>query len=338
VPALHYGPDEPDLRAIGRPGLTKEISEESQRKVMGKSPALFGRVFDWFKKLNPDCRPSILFAAGVPESVWFAEEFSRRGVRAAHIDGQDVYLDGELIGSSKSAREDVLGLSLDNRVKVLCNRFVLREGVDAPWLYHGVFATVFGSLTSYLQSGGRLLRAHQSLDHVVVQDHGGNWWRYGSLNADRTWTLGDTAAGLQARREDGLRDGREEEPRRCPACGLVVARRSCVCGYEVARRPRMRPVAMSDGSLVEVSGRAVPPRQTRMREDTVEKWKSIYFASVKAQGGAAAERTFRQARGLFFHREGYWPPETLPFMPLEVNDWYRAVKEVPTERLIKGRG
>ena len=58
---------------------------------------------------------------------------------------------------------------------VLCNRFVC-AGIDAPWLAHGIFATIFTSLQSYLQSGGRLLRSFPGIDAVTIR-HGGNWWR-----------------------------------------------------------------------------------------------------------------------------------------------------------------
>ena len=58
---------------------------------------MFGRVLDHWRKLNPDGRPTILFAPGVAESIWFVDEFARNGIRAAHIDGEDTYLDGETV-------------------------------------------------------------------------------------------------------------------------------------------------------------------------------------------------------------------------------------------------
>src|SRR5207302_733945 len=121
---------------------------------------LIGRVWEWFEKINPEHKPTILFAPSVQGSLWFAEQFIKKGVPAAHIDGEEVFVDGQVYRTGKSVREDVLGRSRDGRIGVLCNRFVLREGIDAPWLCHGIFATVFGSLQSYLQSGGRLLRAY----------------------------------------------------------------------------------------------------------------------------------------------------------------------------------
>src|SRR5262249_18752567 len=160
---------------------------------------------DSFERLNPLHRRTILFAPGVPESIWFAEQFVKKGVSAVHIDGENVWVNGTLYESSRTAREDVLAASKEGRIVVLCNRFVLREGIKAPWLVHGILATVFGSLQSYLQAGGRLLRAYPGLESVSLQDHGGNWWRHDSLNADREWRLEDTNTSVAGRREDRMR-------------------------------------------------------------------------------------------------------------------------------------
>jgi hypothetical protein len=175
-----YAPDEPDWRAFrkamnkkagggeGDQGDALGITEPAARRVMGQVTddgpdrllsCLYGRVWKHFNLINPERRPSILFAPGVNESVWFAEQFTAKGVRAAHIDGESVWVDGEFHPTSKTLRRQVLDDSKAGRIGVICNRFVLREGIDAPWLDHGIAATVFGSLQTFLQSAGRLLRA-----------------------------------------------------------------------------------------------------------------------------------------------------------------------------------
>src|SRR5688572_31989517 len=37
--------------------------------------------------------------------------------------------------------------------------------------------------------------------HATLQDHGGNWWRHGSLNADRDWRPDETANGMTGDRK-----------------------------------------------------------------------------------------------------------------------------------------
>jgi superfamily II DNA or RNA helicase len=233
VKAYHYGPDEPDTKKIRKQPW--EYTENDVRKLV-MVQGIFGRVLDEFNRLNPDRLPSILFAPGVKESIWFAQQFSEAGIRAAHIDGKDCWVDGEFYPSSRDVREQILAGSKDGTIPVLCNRFVLREGIDAPWLAHGIFATVFGSLQSYLQSGGRMLRAHPSLDHVTIQDHGGNWHRHGSLNDDRQWRLEYTEGIIHGLREERLREKKEAEPFLCPACKKVLTRADCPCGFKVTRK------------------------------------------------------------------------------------------------------
>jgi superfamily II DNA or RNA helicase len=220
----HFGPDEPDVRKFKRLQAGKDLSERDNRAAMMR-PGIFGRVWTHFEMLNPERKPTILFAPGVPESVWFAEQFFAKGVAAAHINGEYLWVNGQWYRSSKEARDDVLAGSKESRIVVLCNRFVLREGINAPWMAHGIFATVFGSLQSYLQSGGRLLRASASLEFITLQDHGGNWWRHGSLNADREWHLDDTCAGVAHLREDRLRHKRERaNPSAAPSAPASLPR------------------------------------------------------------------------------------------------------------------
>jgi superfamily II DNA or RNA helicase len=327
VPAHHYGPDEPDLRKIKlQPG--EDPSEAELRKAI--SPVhLFGSVFDNWRRLNPEMKPTLLFAPGVAESRWFADEFNRRGVPAAHIDADYIRFPDREVEATRDSRQEVLDASRAGTVRVVCNRFVLREGIDAPWLAHGIFATVFGSVQSYLQAGGRLLRSSPGLDSVTIQDHGGNWWRLGSLNADRVWDLELTDRLAVSLRADRLRrgDADEVEPWRCGDCGLIVRGPRCPCGWESGRAVLTRQVMQTDGTLLEMVGRAFPERRVVQKHDTVKRWVQCYWRTYHSGG------TFKQAVGLFVSENHYWPPEDLKMMPRGEIDWYRVVKDVDPARL-----
>lgn len=323
VPAMHYGPDEPDCAKIKKDQL--EYTEDDIRKVM-QVHKIFGRVSEWFNKLNPEHKPSILFAPGVPESIWFAEEFSKRGIEAAHIDGKTCYFKGERYDSTPEIRAEILESSRAGEVKILCNRFVLREGIDAPWLAHGILATIFGSLQSYLQSVGRLLRNHHSLDSVTIQDHGGNWWRHGSANADRVWELDDTDATVDGTRREKLRSKSEPEPMRCPQCAKILMTNKCSCGFSITKKSR--PVIMESGELKEHGGDIFKPRFVKREPNTEDLWRRMYHRSCNGKG-----KTFNQARGLFFYENGYFPPPDMPFMPKDARDWFRSAKDVPRSKL-----
>lgn len=328
VHSVHYGPDEPDLKVIGKVQIGHDLTEGQNRKAMMRE-GIFGRVFNEWKRLNPDGKPTILFAPGVGESVWFAEQFHKQGVSAAHIDGQDVWINGETFRTSQEVREEVLQSSKNGQVGVICNRFVLREGVDLPWLQHGIFATVFGSLQSYIQSGGRLLRAYKdgTKDFAVIQDHGGNWHRNGSLNEDRFWDLDMSASMITGLREEGLRNKSIDEPFRCPSCSMILRRRDCQCGFKASIRTRM--VVQSDGTLKEMKGDIYQPRVTQLRSDTAKLWTQMYYRAKNSK----TKMTFRQAEALFLHENKYWPPRDLKLMPISQTDWFLPVAVVSPEKL-----
>lgn len=171
LPCHTFGPTEFDTRHIERVGADGEFNLKDVRRKW--TTKIFGHVFEHWKILNPEQLPTILFAPGVDESVWFAEQFEGAGVAAAHIDGADLYMDRTRRKSSPADRKELIDRLRTGDIKVLTNRFVAREGVDIPELYHCILATPIGSLVSYLQTVGRVLRAHPSMDHVILQDHGG---------------------------------------------------------------------------------------------------------------------------------------------------------------------
>lgn len=329
VPCHTYGPDEPDMKNITRQKSGEYSEKDVRKKIM--TTTIFARVLEWYGKLNPDQRPAILFAPDVAGSLWFAEQLTAAGIRAAHIDGNDIWLDGESYSSTREGRDDILAGSEDGTIKVICNRFVLREGINAPWLYHAIFATVFGALQSYLQSGGRLLRAHPGLDHVVLQDHGGNWWRHGSLNADREWKLelNDYVTGCL--REDRIRNGKEVQPIICPACAAVRSSGDTCwkCGHRASGKSRM--VVQTNGKLKMMTGDVYPKRYIKREPDTA----AIYEACYRRCRNGKKDATHRQVRGLFVYENHYWPPADLPFMPKCDEDWHRGVKEVSMSDLIQ---
>lgn len=349
VPAVHFAPDEPDLAAwanvIKKVGEGEDLPEGSVRTIMGKvvdgqpekrAVQLFGRVWANYLLTNPDRRPTILFAPGVPESLWFAEQFTKNGAKWAHIDGEHIWIDGELQRTSTNLRDQVFASLKDGTLAGVSNRFVLREGVDAPFLSHGIFATIFGDLQTYLQSGGRLLRAAPGKPIATIQDHGGNYWRHGSLNADRDWFLDQTsqmAAGVRYKR---FRDKKDKEPFCCPQCHRVWTRGTTCskahggCGYELGIRKKSRPVVTSEGMLREAVGDIFRPRRTTTFVNLIDAWRQIYYRSRSYKKG----RTFNAAMGLFAHEnEGWFPDPTWPLMPRFDRDFYRLVRDVPEDRL-----
>ena len=331
VPAIHYGADEPDLKALKIKETEGENLTEKQAKKAIMTPTIFARVFDWYEKLNPERKPSILFGPGVNESLWFAEQFTKKGIPAAHIDGDDVWINGKFYPSDNDSRKAVADGSRDGSIKVVCNRYVLREGVNWPWIEHMILAYVVGSLQTYLQIGGRGLRASPSTGktHLIVQDHGGAWWRHGSLNADRHWDLSYTNAIIAGLRGDRFRAKKETEPWRCPACAKIMTSAKCQCGFTCPPK-RSRPVVQTDGSLREMTGDIYKPRRTMKHPNGEQIWERMFWRSRTEKGA----RTFRAAMALFARENNFaWPDRNWRFMPRNEIDFYRLVADVPRERL-----
>jgi len=271
VPCTTFAPDEPDLKNLKRQANGDFAEEEVVKRVMLPGmetgvPRIFGRVLDHWRLFNPKGKPTLLFAPDVASSRWFAEWLNKQGVTAAHIDGE----------TPSDERERIAAGSESGEIKIVCNRFVLREGVDWPWLAHGILATAFGAVSTYIQAGGRLLRAYPGLDKIVIQDHGGNWHRpgFGSLNDDRVWQLSDTNQSLyqasKKRRETA--DPSDPEPLRCPRCsalnrpGKSFADAGCwKCGFKYKRSVRV--VIQTDGTLKEQRGSVVKHKRQVSAEE-----------------------------------------------------------------------
>lgn len=320
LPAYTYAPDEIDAKCYksNTTGVL-QFRDEVRETLLA---VVFGRVIEHYKKLNPDRRPAILFAPGVQESLWFAEQFERAGIESAHIDGERIWIRGEVLTNNAGNRDKLREVSESGEVKIVCNRFVMREGIDWRHLYHGIFACTFGGICGYLQSGGRILRNHPSMDHVIIQDHGGNYWRHGSLNADREWSLEDTEQSIAAERMHQMREKAEPEPVPCPECGKVnppspVCR---ACGFSY--RGKQRFVIQTDGELRLVRGDIVQPRKKSDRPEDHKAWLSCYYR-CKNSG-----KTFSQAAALFARENGgRWPGDDFPKMPAKKSYWQRRIKD-----------
>ena len=339
VPAVHYGPDEPDQKWIGT--IKVEGGEcgipNGKRGLYAKR--VFGSVIDNYRRHNDGSRPAMLFAPGVDESLWFAEQLTAAGIPAAHIDGTNCWVDGQLYVSDRAARDEIIGRLRDGSIKCISNRFVLREGIDIPEVSHLIFATVFGSLSTYLQSGGRGLRGCPAIGKkdCIIQDHGGNWHRFGSLNEDREWVLSldnRIAANL---REDRLRERQEPEPVMCPNC-TAVRRPSPVCPFcDYRHVGRSRMVMQADGKLKAMDGRKYPPRRLAKRTRNLERDWAARVRQVRNSKKASVRRmTFRQLETTFAMDHNWrYPPRDLPGMPVHAIDMYRQVCAVAEDRLRK---
>jgi len=292
-----YGPSEIDMSGL-RPNAEGNFATA---KLGERAVKLHGSIYSSWKSLNPFALPTIGFAPCVPSSKWFAFKFADKGVPVAHMDGElilypEVGPRGAVklkeIASTRENRAMVLAGSKDGSIKIVWNRFLLREAIDMPWLYHGIFATVMGSITSALQSVGRLQRFWGDYDFKIMQDHGGWYWRHGSPNDDRRWKLGYAAKHYQRERVKRLAKGEEFEGLCCPKCSMWRKSGPVCPGCGNNHKRSMRVVQTKAGTLKEMHG-SVYKKEKAKPSDMQRLWTAHIFR------GYALDHSVDQAVALF---------------------------------------
>lgn len=255
-------PDKIDLRAIDKLGNDRAkvggYSEGQLERVIKDNAPIFGSVIQSYREINPQQWPMILFAPSVPTSKWFASSFCDDGVPVAHLDGEMIGMPDmqrsignrlHYIPSTPENRRSLLEQHRDGEIKGVCNRFVLREAIDMPWCYHAIFATVMSGLSTYLQSVGRLQRYWPDYDHKIMQCHGGHYWKHGSPNEDREWSMADTDGSLARVRAGKLQKGEKPEGVRCGKCGMWRLRGPICPGCHHVQHQSIRAVRQVSGKL-----------------------------------------------------------------------------------------
>lgn len=344
VPAVVKSIEQPDMSKVTRraDGEYAYDGKDGLRFRKRYTQQIVGNVFDRWKRYNPDARPTFLYAPGCAESVWLTQQFEKEGVRWAHIDSGEIYLDGKRYNRSRSLWDDLIEQFKAGDVKGISSRFVLREGVDLPQAYHAILACPMGSMASYIQTVGRILRYSEATpDDVLVTDHGGNYWRHGSPNADRPWhDWWGLDEGQVSRMSERIRKetGGEDEPIRCPNCELEYRipgrNKECPkCGF-VWPKGR-REVFQVDGTMKEVDGKLTRKVRTQRRKDTESKWCQLFWAWRHSPN--TKDKSIAQLEGFFTHQYGHHPPRDLPYMPIAHRDWYQHVSKVDLG-LLRGKG
>ena len=333
VPAVCKSIEQPDLSKVKRSVTGEFVIDGRERKIYTQQ--IVGNVLDRWKRYNPDARPTLLYAPGKAESVWFCEQFRNAGVPWIHVDATDAVIAGVRTKITRSVWEDILGQYRDGLVKGISSRFKLREGLDLPATYHVILATPIGSLASYLQTVGRGLRAAPDAgyekDHCLITDHGGNFLRHGSANHDRPWEVlfGLSNAIASRLHENRIKNQEIKEPMRCPKCeGERTSGITCPhCGH--VQEKSQRQVLMANGRLVTKDGDMIPKKRVKREKNTQELWDKLFWGYKKKK----LKKSFSQIEAYFVHIHGYWPPRDLRNQPVNEVDWYRHVHMVPSDDL-----
>lgn len=150
-----------------------------------------------------------------------------------------------LDGMGREERAGVRARLASGEVRSLVTVRALVKGFDAPVL-DAVILTQTGSVTSYLQSVGRALRAHPGKSDALVWDLRGAVYLHGLPEDDRAWSLDGAQGRSTAERPQGLR--------RCGTCHAVFppVTRCPRCGSVLVADPR--PMRVQRAEMFEASG------------------------------------------------------------------------------------
>ncbi len=204
---------------------------------------------------------TVVFADYVANAEKFAAEFKEKGIDA-------VVIHGELSADDRKA-----ALRAHARGAVLVNCMVLTEGWDSPETSCCILARGCGSVSTYLQIGGRVLRPSPGKTEALLIDlTGRSFYDHGPLDADRTYSL--TGKGIRSK------DG-EAEPTYCPVCGQPVEAAPnswpCdVCGHQPAGQVEA-PHYTGDELAERYAGKRAEDNERRI--ETLSRW----FAEAKSR-------------------------------------------------------
>ncbi len=314
IPCKVIGMPEPDMRGVKMNKIGEYVHKGMVKRVM--QCTVFADIFDQWEKAGSD-RPTLVWAPGVPESRSIVEEFRRRGITAEHIDGE----------TEDDDRERIREGSKCGSVRIVSSFGVMREGVDWPWISYGILVQVCAAYETFAQLVGRILRSSPGKVDAILQDHSGTWWRHGSPNADRQWSLSDTNTKIQKERTEALSksvaDGGDSEPICCPQChGLRMSGVQCPhCGYEHSKSVRM--IRSEGGDLVAMEGDVFPKKKQRSAMN--KRWAATLFRA------GSTGMTFAQAAAMHMRETGVWAPNNKECHPIRgplTDDWNKPVRDV----------
>jgi DNA repair protein RadD len=195
-----------------------------------------------------------------------AAEFRAKGIRAEVVSAE----------TPPGQRKLLVDRMRDGDIRLLVNVYALTEGVDVPHASIAILARNFGHVSQFLQTAGRVLRAHPGKRDALVIDLPGVSHRHGTPLEDREYGLD----GQGIRRKAGA------ALRVCMKCGMTWGSDGpCPrCGFSNPGQA-VKPPRVYNAELVEV-GRTIPTWVKRAEYDRlkdVARSKKLGDGFVKAE-------------------------------------------------------
>lgn len=337
VRAMIRAPFEFDLGKVKKVKINNYDINSFKQEIW--SQQVVGKIVESWQELNPQARLTLVFAPDIECSIGLCDRFRSIGVSACHIDGKQIYVDGEFYRDHDgSIRKRTLERARSGDIKVICNRFCLREGVDLPEIFHLILAAPIQNLKTYIQTIGRVVRYSPSTpDQVLITDHCGNYYRFMcGPNTDLDWETLYCEEDEQVHEKKIVKRHREDpslDPIVCPFCHTV--RRFDMprcppapfgCGKDSGRTGKM--IIDKKGELTLIDQPNFRSKVEPKESEDQRRWDQVYYSCRRNSSNRG--KSFLQALVVFKRKFGYTPPRNLDRMPVSSDEaeWKRKIHAV----------
>lgn len=195
-----------------------EYNQADLAQLMEKS-RIYGSTVDEYVRIANGKR-TIVYCASVEASKHTAQEFSVRGIAAAHLDG----------ATDKEHRAATIESFRNGEITVLCNVDLFGEGFDVPDCECVLLVRPTKSLTLYIQQSMRSMRYKPGKTAIII-DLVANVYTHGLPDEPREWTL--KSKKHKAKNSVNVKE--------CPECFTVMPSTAAACpecGHEFERQER----------------------------------------------------------------------------------------------------
>ena len=191
---------------------------------------------------------AFVFCRNVKDAYRAAEAFQAAGVTAKCVEAS----------TPPEERAAALAAFRAGTLTVLCNVYLLTEGIDVPDAQTAIIARGIGHPSTYLQMVGRVLRPAPGKDHAIVLDLVGVFHAHGHPTEDREYSLtGDAITSTS--KTTGLTV--------CQACGYTFpSAPACPnCGFERPKK-KVKPQLLLAQQLQEYYAGPDTPDRVKLDE------------------------------------------------------------------------
>lgn len=191
--------------------IQKRAGEYVDQTSLFDKPKIYGDIFKYYQV----GKKAICYCASIRHSQKMAEEFNKRGISAAHLDG----------GVDKQTRKQIIEDFRTGKIMVLCNFALIAEGFDVPDCDMVLLLRKTASLNLFIQMTMRCMRYREGKTATIL-DFCGNVFEHGLPDEKHKWTLDS---------KKKIKTNSSSEPeilaRECKFCYRTYAGQGRICPY-----------------------------------------------------------------------------------------------------------